>query len=71
MAEALPQSDEDKAWESAHVCPNCEYVINLAVIDLRAITTGILSCPRCEWAGKIEIQIVNGERLARRKDQEE
>jgi hypothetical protein len=51
-------SEERQQWESVHVCPNCDYVINLADIDLRAITTGIVSCPGCEWAGKIEIQIV-------------
>jgi len=46
-------------WESVHVCPNCEFEINLADIDLRAITTGIVSCPQCAWAGRIEIQIVS------------
>jgi ssDNA-binding Zn-finger/Zn-ribbon topoisomerase 1 len=50
--------EDGNTWESVHVCPNCEWVINLADIDLRTITTGIVSCPRCEWAGKVEIRIV-------------
>lgn len=45
-------------WESAHVCPNCGHILNLAEIDMRAITTGIVSCPKCDWSGKIEIKIV-------------
>jgi predicted RNA-binding Zn-ribbon protein involved in translation (DUF1610 family) len=50
---------EGQSWESAHVCPNCGHVINLAELDLRAITTGIGNCPSCEWSGQIEIQIVD------------
>lgn len=52
-------SPRKKHWESAHLCPGCGFVINLAEIDLRAITTGILLCSRCEWSGQIEIQIVD------------
>lgn len=31
--------EDGNTWESVHVCPNCEWVINLADIDLRTITT--------------------------------
>ena len=51
---------EDSHWESVHICPNCGEVINLEAINLHEITTGIVSCPRCEWSGRIEIQIVKG-----------
>lgn len=33
-----------KYWESVHSCPRCALVINLEEIDLRAITTGIITC---------------------------
>ena len=46
-----------RSWESVHICPKCGRVINLAEIDLRTITTGIVECPRCDWVGPIEIQI--------------
>jgi hypothetical protein len=46
----LPRVGE-KHWEKVHLCPGCGFVINLAEIDLRAITTGILLCSRCEWSG--------------------
>jgi hypothetical protein len=41
------------------MCPVCGLVINLAELDLRAITTGIVTCPSCDWSGQIEIQVVD------------
>lgn len=48
-----------QSWESVHVCPNCGHVVNLAELDFRAITTGIVICPSCDWSGQIEIQIID------------
>jgi hypothetical protein len=31
-------SEEQQGWESVHVCPNCEHVIDLAEIDLKAVS---------------------------------
>ena len=45
-------------WESVHICPSCGYAQNLADLDLKAITTGLVDCPRCGWTGRIEIRIV-------------
>jgi Sigma-70 region 2 len=53
----------NESWESAHVCPSCEYVIPLADLDMGAVTTGIVSCPRCDWSGRIEIRVVNANRI--------
>jgi hypothetical protein len=50
--------DGKKNWESVHICPQCHFAVNLSQIDLKTVTTGIVECPRCEWAGPIEIQIV-------------
>ena len=44
--------------ESAHVCRKCDHAINLAEMDLRSITTGIVVCPKCDWSGAVEIRIV-------------
>jgi len=52
-------SEDGQSWESVHVCPNCGHVINLAQLDLRAVTTGIVTCPSCDWSGQIEIQVVD------------
>jgi transcription elongation factor Elf1 len=46
-------------WESVHVCPNCGHVTNLAELDLKAITTGIIFCSSCDWSGQIEIQVID------------
>jgi predicted RNA-binding Zn-ribbon protein involved in translation (DUF1610 family) len=51
--------DYGQPRESVHVCPNCGNVVNLAELNLRAITTGMVTCPGCKWSGQIEIQVVD------------
>jgi transcription elongation factor Elf1 len=51
--------ENGQSWESGHVCPNCGHIINLAELDMKAITTGIVTCPSCDWSGQIEIQVVD------------
>jgi hypothetical protein len=46
-------------WESVHICPRCEHILSLEEMDLRTITTGIVECPKCQWAGPIEIQVTD------------
>jgi ssDNA-binding Zn-finger/Zn-ribbon topoisomerase 1 len=56
----VPQiMNTDASWESVHVCPKCGHIINLAELDLRSITTGIVTCPSCDWSGQIEIQVID------------
>jgi hypothetical protein len=43
MTAHASDSREGQHWESVHVCPNCGHVINLAELDLTAITTGIVT----------------------------
>ena len=52
-------SMQGRTLESAHVCSKCAYVLALAMLDLSAVTTGVVECPKCEWAGRIEIKVVN------------
>lgn len=61
MSAYIPDPSEKKHWESVHICPKCEHVINLAEIDLKTITTGIVSCPHCDWSGPVEIRVTDGE----------
>ena len=58
MESERAKSNVRGVWESVHVCPKCAFILNLSQIDLRTVTTGIGECPRCEWVGPIEIQIV-------------
>ena len=59
MSAGSANKEDGPSWESVHVCANCGHVINLAELDLRAITIGIVSCPSCNWSGQIEIQVVD------------
>jgi ribosomal protein L37AE/L43A len=52
------ESGMGKRWESVHRCPQCSHVVNLEEIDLRAIATGIIACPKCDWSGPVSIEIV-------------
>jgi hypothetical protein len=51
-----------RSWKSVHVCPNCDLVIDLAELDMTEVTTGILTCPSCDWSGRIEITVVDAAR---------
>lgn len=59
MSAPTPPPGNKKHWESAHLCPRCGHVLNLADIDLKTVTTGIVDCPNCDWSGPIEIKIVD------------
>jgi hypothetical protein len=40
------------------------FAVGLATLDLVAVTTGIVTCPRCDWVGRIEIKVVDSDRLS-------
>lgn len=64
MRARMPSASRRKLWESVHMCPQCRLAIRLDSIDLKAVTTGIIVCPRCDWSGPIEIEIVRSDVLA-------
>ena len=45
--------------EHTHQCKKCGHIVRGSQIDLKAISTGIITCPRCESSGPINIQILN------------
>jgi hypothetical protein len=45
--------------EHTHQCKKCGHIVRGSEIDLKAISTGIITCPRCESSGPINIQILN------------
>jgi len=57
--------NSEKRLMSAHICPKCGHVMNLAEIDFNAVTTGILSCPHCDWSGPIRIQIIDANSIVK------
>jgi hypothetical protein len=40
------------------VCPECGLSIELKDIGLTEVTTGLITCPKCDWSGQIEIEII-------------
>jgi uncharacterized paraquat-inducible protein A len=58
MSPYTPETNEKRYWESVHKCAKCGYEHNLAKLDLHETTSGIAKCPRCEWSGQIDLQIV-------------
>ena len=46
-------NSKNVSWTSAHVCPACGVAIDLAFLDMGAVITGILTCPNCDWSGRI------------------
>lgn len=45
-------------WEHAHQCRKCGHVVPIDDIDPRVITTGVITCPKCELSGPINVAIV-------------
>jgi uncharacterized paraquat-inducible protein A len=56
-----PGHDRESRWEHAHQCSQCEHVVKGSEIPHQSIATGIMTCPRCEWSGPINVQIVPAE----------
>lgn len=59
MAAKSRDKDHLGQWESFHVCPQCGFPMDLAKLGLRGSTTGLVTCPKCDWSGPIEIRVLN------------
>jgi ssDNA-binding Zn-finger/Zn-ribbon topoisomerase 1 len=62
MATEKPDKSDSMQWESVHLCPKCGHALNLEKTDLDAVTSGIATCPKCEWPGPINLKIVQDEK---------
>jgi hypothetical protein len=61
MSPHTPEPSVRSEWESVHKCPKCGFELNLEKLDLDETTTGIVTCPRCGRAGRINLQIVSAQ----------
>jgi ssDNA-binding Zn-finger/Zn-ribbon topoisomerase 1 len=59
MVPPNPEKENKRAMISAHVCPRCGFPIDLEELGLRGGTTGLVTCPKCDWSGPVEIRIIN------------
>jgi hypothetical protein len=48
----------ERTWEHVHRCPQCEHILKADEIPHSAIATGVITCPKCDFSGPIEVQIV-------------
>ena len=52
------KADAKKDWEHIHLCLKCGHTLNPDQIELGSIMLGVITCPKCEWSGPINLQIV-------------
>lgn len=45
-------------WEHTHQCRKCGHVVRIDDIDRRMIAMGVITCPKCESAGPINVAII-------------
>lgn len=45
-------------WEHTHQCRKCGHVIRIDDIDPKVITTGVVTCPKCEMSGPVNVKIL-------------
>jgi hypothetical protein len=55
----MEKAEKLNGWNSAHVCPRCDFSIDLEELGLRGSTTGLVTCPKCDLSGPIEIRIIS------------
>ena len=52
------KGDTKKDWEHVHLCLKCGHTLDPDQIELGAIILGVITCPKCEWSGPINLRIV-------------
>ena len=52
---------EQVEWEHVHQCPKCGFIVRANQIDMKATSTGVITCPQCARSGPINIRILKKE----------
>jgi ribosomal protein L37AE/L43A len=50
-------------WEHAHQCQACGHATRIDDIDAKVIATGIVTCPKCEASGPVNVKIVDAQTI--------
>ena len=53
-----PESEKDEHWDFIHKYPQCDHAIKGDDIAHSAIATGVLTCPKRDFSGPINLLIV-------------
>jgi predicted RNA-binding Zn-ribbon protein involved in translation (DUF1610 family) len=54
----MREGQDGTQWEHVHKCPQCDYVIKSDEMSHSATAIGIITCPKCDYSGPINLQIV-------------
>jgi hypothetical protein len=55
MAETVPNMH----WDHVHQCGVCGHVVRIDHIDRRVIAAGVITCPKCESSGPVNLKIMD------------
>jgi hypothetical protein len=47
-------------WDHVHQCDVCGHAVRIDHIDLKVIATGVITCPKCESSGPVNVRIIDG-----------
>jgi hypothetical protein len=46
-------------WDHVHQCGACGHAIRIDQIDLKIIAAGVITCPKCEFSGPVNVKIID------------
>ena len=55
----MANSQSNTYWDHVHQCGACGHAVRIDEIDLKIITAGVITCPKCESSGPINVQIMD------------
>lgn len=57
----MPQMSSNTRWDQVHQCHVCGHAVRLDHINLKIITAGVITCPKCESSGPVNVKIMDEE----------
>jgi DNA-directed RNA polymerase subunit RPC12/RpoP len=55
------------SWEHVHQCGTCGHPTRIDHIELKIIAAGVITCPKCEFSGPINVKIVDEKMIPERR----
>ena len=52
-------TDLKVVWDHVHQCGACGHAIRIDQIDLKIIAAGVITCPKCESSGPVNVKIMD------------
>jgi len=55
----MPETASNTRWDHVHQCGVCGHSIRIDRIDLKVIAAGVITCPKCESSGPMNVKIMD------------